>query len=124
MPVTDANTMSHFYVEALNAGNLEALHALYEPDAKYITRSGKVLEGQAAIRDLLERLVAMKGKMQITNDYCVVNGDIALVRGRWSFSATGADGKPIENRGRSAEVLHRGADGHWRYLIDHPFGAD
>jgi uncharacterized protein (TIGR02246 family) len=124
MHVTDANAMSRTYVEALNAGDLEALLALYEPNVKYIIRSGKTLEGQAAIRELLERLVAMKGKMQIANDYCVVNGDIALVRGRWTFTTTGPDGKAIENHGRSAEVLHRGSDGLWRYLVDHPFGAD
>ena len=123
MPVTNPNDMSRAFVEALNAGSVEALLELYEPNVKYVIRSGKIIEGRAAVRETLERLVAAKGKMQIDNTYCLISDNIALVRAQWSFTGIGQDRKPIESRGNSAEVLRRGADGRWRYLIDHPFGA-
>jgi len=124
MPVTNPNAMSSAFVEAVNGEDLEALLALYDPSVKYVTRSGRTLDGQAAVHEFLQRLLKLKGKMEIENDYCIVSDDIALVRARWSFTATGPDGAPMENHGRSTEVLRRGADGLWRYLIDHPFGAD
>jgi ketosteroid isomerase-like protein len=124
MPVTDPNDMSRAFVDAVNAADLDALLELYEPNVKYIIRSGKVVEGSAAVRQTLERLIAAKGQMRINNKYCIVNGDIALVRAAWSFTGTGQDGKPLESRSNSAEVLRRGSGGVWRYLVDHPFGAD
>ncbi|HEX9810591.1 MAG TPA: DUF4440 domain-containing protein [Burkholderiales bacterium] len=123
MPVTIPNDMSRAFVEALNAGSVEALLELYEPNVKYVIRSGKIIEGRAAVRETLERLVAAKGTIQIDNTYCLISDNIALVRAQWSFTGIGQDRKPIESRGNSAEVLQRGADGRWRYLIDHPFGA-
>lgn len=124
MPVTDPNAMSRAFVDAVSAGDLDALLSLYDPNVKYVTRSGRVVEGQAGMRETLERLIAARGKMQINNRYCIVNGDIAIVRAEWSFAGIGPDGRPIESHGNSAEVLRRGSDGAWRYLVDHPFGAD
>ena len=76
------------------------------------------------MRKTLERLVAMKARMRIDNRHCIVNDNIALVRGEWSLSGIADDGRPIKAGGNSSEVLRRGPDGLWRYLIDHPFGAD
>lgn len=124
MPVTDPNDMSRAFVEAVNAGDIDSLLGLYEPNIRYVARSGETLDGLAAVRKTLERLVSMRAQMRIDNRHCIVNGDIALVRGEWSFSGIADNGKPIKASGNSAEVLHRGPDGLWRYLIDHPFGAD
>jgi ketosteroid isomerase-like protein len=124
MPVTDPNDMSRAFVNAVNAGDLNALLGLYDPNVKYVLRSGKTVEGKSGVRETLERLIAAKGEMRINNKYCIVNGEIALVRAEWSFAGIGADGKPMESHGNSAEVLRCGSDGIWRYLVDSPFGAD
>jgi ketosteroid isomerase-like protein len=39
-------------------------------------------------------------------------------------SPTGADGKPIEMRGKSIEVAKRQSDGGWRFVIDSPCGGE
>ena len=111
MSVTRAEDLSGAFVEAFNAGDMQALLTLYEPNVKYFTRSGQLLEGHVGVSATFERLLAARGEMQIDNEYCVVNGDAALVRARWRYRATGADGRPIEGQGVSAEVLRRGADG-------------
>jgi len=123
VPVTKPEDMSRAFVAALNAGDLESLLSLYDPEVRYVTRSGKIVEGHAGVRATLERLLAAKGQMRIDNTYCLVSGDTALVRAQWSFNGIGQDDKPIESHGNSAEVLRRGSDRIWRYLIDHPFGA-
>ncbi|MFN7919107.1 MAG: hypothetical protein U0Q16_03365 [Bryobacteraceae bacterium] len=47
-----------------------------------------------------------------------------MVRGKWKLTSTGADATANVVSGNSVEVLHRQSDGSWRYLIDHPWGAD
>jgi ketosteroid isomerase-like protein len=60
--------------------------------------------------------------MQTT--YCVESGDTALLCGKWQLSGNGPDGSAVEMRGNSIEVVRRQNDGSWRFVIDHPFGAD
>ncbi len=37
---------------------------------------------------------------------------------------TGADGAPLNMKGKSIEVASRRPSGEWLFVIDHPFGAD
>lgn len=36
---------------------------------------------------------------------------------------TDGDGNAVDLRGVTSELLRRQADGSWKYVIDHPFGA-
>lgn len=112
------------FAEAFNAGDLEALLALYEPGAKLAPQPGQVVEGLAAIREALQHLLALEGKMTIETQYAIEAGDITLLRGRWRLTGSGPNGQPVEMQGNSTEVVRRQADGSWLYVIDHPFGAD
>lgn len=109
---------------AFNAGNLEALMALYEPDAQLVPQPGQVTTGHEAIRQALQQFLALKGTMQITTRY-VIHGDaIALLSGQWHLKGSGPDGKHVEMGGKSVEVARRQSTGEWLLVIDHPFGAD
>jgi pimeloyl-ACP methyl ester carboxylesterase len=41
----------------------------------------------------------------------------------WSINGTAHDGAPVRLAGGAIDVLRRDADGHWRQLIDLPFGV-
>lgn len=124
MSVVKPEEMSRAFAAAFEARDIERLMALYELGVKYVLRSGQVVEGVAAVREVFQQAFALKANFEIENRYCVVNGDIALVRAEWRLHGTNAAGEPLDAKGRSAEVLRRQADGTWRYAIDNPHGAD
>ena len=63
MPSHSPEELDQLFSEALNAGDLDALVALYEPQAVFITDPGKTVTGTAAIREVLSAFVAMKPKI-------------------------------------------------------------
>lgn len=116
--------LSRCWVEAFNAGDLDGLVALYEPQGAVVDpTTGQLHAGSSAIRALLGGLVAMHVTATLSSAYCVTNGDLSLGRIGWSISGTGADGEPFAMEGRSMEVYRRQPDGAWLYALDHPTGA-
>jgi len=114
--------VDRLFVEALNTGKLDALVALYEPNATLMPQPGKLVSGTAAIREALAQLLAGKPKMSLTPKLIAQSGDIAVLTAKWDVVMTGADGKPTQMSGRSAEVVRRQSDGSWLFVIDLPFG--
>ncbi len=110
------------FVDAFNAGDLEGILALYEPGAVTFTQPG----GQPthALRQAIEGYLALRGQIKLQTTMVVQNGDLALLRSQWQIKGTAPDGQPLAMTHNSAEVVRRGADGNWRYVIDHPFGGD
>jgi uncharacterized protein (TIGR02246 family) len=111
------------FANALNAGDLEALVSLYEPDASLMPSPGNVVNGTAAIREALAGFLAAKPSMTLDAHTLAHAGDVALVTASWQLSMTGPDGKPSTMTGNSVEVVHRQADGRWLFAIDFPFGT-
>ncbi|MCI0459471.1 MAG: SgcJ/EcaC family oxidoreductase [Gemmataceae bacterium] len=127
MAARRAEELGPLWAQGYNAGDLEALSALYEPGARLVPRPGeKPAEGMAAIREVLRGFLAQKGplRMEIKTESVIEAGDIALLRCWWRLVGSGAEGKRVEITHRSAEVVRRQADGSWRYVVDNPFGAD
>lgn len=121
MNMTSPDQMNAAFAEAFNSGKVENLLALYEPDAVLRTdASDRSPTGHAAIGEELGRLVEAGGTMRSRNNFCIVHGDIALLRADWELA--GGDGAIIAS-GSSAELVRRQADGRWLYVIDHAVGA-
>ena len=109
----------HRAVEArFNAGDVDGLVALYEPDAKMVGPDGTVAEGLDAIRATWEPLVALGGHLKMVTRYVVEMGDVALLRNDWSF-----EGADLQLKSETTEVARRQPGGTWLYTIDHPYGA-
>jgi ketosteroid isomerase-like protein len=122
---TKPEYIQRHFAEAINSGKIDAVVALYEPDATLVVPpSGPAVTVLAAIRDALEPVLALKGKMVLDTTYCIQAGDVALLRGKWRLTGTGPDGHPVTMEGESAEVARRQPDGRWLYIVDHPRGAD
>jgi uncharacterized protein (TIGR02246 family) len=123
MAATSPDRCHAEFAEAFNVGDLDALCDMYEPDAVYVPGAGaQPIRGISAIRKALADYLAMKPKMEIETVFAHQNGELALLRSKWTISAT-ADGSAVERSGNSSEVIRRQADGTWRQIIDHPYGA-
>ena len=122
MPAQTPEQVHRLFQEAFNAGDAEALMALYEPEAVLVVQSGQTVAGADQVREALGGFLALKGTITLTTKDVVQGGDLALMAGRWSLSGTGPDGQPVTLGGVTAEVVRRGADGGWRYVLDNPWG--
>jgi len=122
MPARTPEDCDRLFAEHVNAGDLEALLALYEPGCSLVQADGGVATGHAAIREVLGRLVAMRPAIRTEIVKVVRTGDdLAVVYNDWSMTAKRADGTPIERSGKALEIVRRQADGTWRFAIDNPF---
>ena len=110
--------------EGINTGNLDALVALYEPQAAFAIQPGSLNHGLPGIREALAGFIAMKGTLDLKVNRVLEASELALVTTVWSFTGTGPDGKPVKLAAKSADVLRRQADGSWRFVIDNPWGTD
>ena len=111
------------FATAFNSGNIDAIMALYEPEATLVPQPDQVVQGREAIREALLQFLAFKGTMQVKSMFTVRGPGVALTRGQWKLSGTGPDGKPVEMTGQSIEVLRQQPNGEWLLALDHPFGA-
>jgi uncharacterized protein (TIGR02246 family) len=123
MPARKPEDLNPLFAQSLNAGDLDALMALYEPDATLMPSPGKTVTGTAAIRDALGGFLAMKPRMTLTSKILALAGDLALGTASWELKGTGSDGAPVSLKGQSVEVLRRQGDGRWLVVIDNPWGT-
>ena len=86
MPARDPLEVDRLFADALNRGDLDALVALYEPQAALTPEPGKTVVGHAAIRAALGQFVAGKPRIDIVPRVIAQSGDLALVSARWSVS--------------------------------------
>jgi uncharacterized protein (TIGR02246 family) len=110
------------FVELFNAGDLERLLALYEPDAVLAPEPGKRVAGSDAIREAYRGTLAMRPRIEVhTLGVLAMDEGVALAHGRWSMTGTCQDGSAMHMTGRNTEVLRRQPDGAWLFAIDNPF---
>jgi len=124
MPARKPEELDRLFATAMNAGDLDALVALYEPEAIIVPTPGQTAAGTAAIREALSAFVAMKPAVTLTARTLAQAGDIALISARWELAGTGPDGAPVRMAGQSAEVARRQPDGSWLFVIDNPWGLE
>jgi len=120
MPATKPEHVDELFTQAMNDGDVDAVLALYEPDAILVAHTGESLTDQAARRAYLTPFLQAGLKIALDTAKIVRRGDLALVYSPWTASATNPDGTPLSMAGNSAVVLHCGSDGNWRFAIDDP----
>jgi uncharacterized protein (TIGR02246 family) len=123
MPATEPKQMHGLFEQAFNAGDIEALMALYEPDAALIPQPGVTVEGSTAIRESLNWFLDRRGQITLDTKLVVRIGDLAYLSNRWTLSGgTMPDGSPAELGATTAELARRQPDGRWLYVIDNAWG--
>ena len=107
---------------AFNAADLDAMAALYEPQAVLVDEHGARHHGVGAIRAALAAALDAGGVMASMPSFAIIAGDVAVTGADWRLEAQDTCDRPVAE-GSSLEVLRRQPDGTWRYLIDCPSGA-
>jgi uncharacterized protein (TIGR02246 family) len=110
-------------VERFNSGKVSAMLPLYEPDAVFVLRDGKTVTGHAEIAAQLEPDLKHGLPLQAKARHVFVAGDTAQIVLDWSIDGTRFDGEHVHLGGSASDVVRRGADGFWRYVIDNNLGT-
>jgi uncharacterized protein (TIGR02246 family) len=79
MPANKPEDCDLLVAEYINAGNVEAAVALYEPTAVFVTGPGKTVTGHAAIRELMTGMMAGKPKLTMKVPIVTQAGELALL---------------------------------------------
>ena len=115
--------MATALVERFNSGKVSALMALYEPEAVLVAKDGRTVTGHTEIAADLESDLRLGLPLKVKARHVFVADDIAEIVLDWAIDGTGPDGKQVHFHGSASDVLRRGADGVWRYLIDNNQGT-
>jgi len=111
----------HLFGELMNAGDVDGVAALYEPQAVLVLEGGQSATGQGAIREALSMFAAMKPKLAMNVVKVVrVGRDLAVLYNDWTLTAVQPDGSPMNDAGGAIEVVRLQPDGTWRFVLDDP----
>ncbi|MGE8426097.1 MAG: YybH family protein [Sphingobacterium siyangense] len=103
------NEISILFLEYLNAGNLEGVVSLFEPNAIIATGSQVFVKGTNEIKAYFEQLISHNPQFnKVHHDLPIINGDIALTSTR------------VPNALITIEVCRKQKDGSWLWFIDQP----
>ena len=122
MPPRNPEDWPHDFTQSLNAGDLDAVVALYDPDARFVDRTGEILIGRDRIRDTLARLINSHTRLHSRAIKTVVVDDIALLYTDFDGTTINAAGSTAETAFKAIEVLRRQPDGRWRLVVGDPRG--
>jgi ketosteroid isomerase-like protein len=93
-------------VEEFNKGNLNFLMTLYENDACFASKPGQVVKDLDGIRQTLQDLIDMKGKLEAKTKRVLQAGGLTLLITEWSITGAEPDGKPIKLTGRGTTIFY------------------
>jgi ketosteroid isomerase-like protein len=103
------------FVHAFNRGDTATLATLYEDRGVLVPAPGQPMTGEQR-GQAQAHLLGFGHPMRATLRHAYVADDIALLIVDWSIEG-------LDMRGTATDVVRRGADGTWRYVIDNPFGT-
>lgn len=108
-PATEPNDLGRYFIERGNAGDVDGLVALYEPDAVLAFPPGSLANGHEEIRKVYEGFAAAAPVLEPgTQQPALISGDLALT-------------VAVQTNGDvSVEVARRQADGTWLWAVDQP----
>jgi len=121
--ITDPARLPIAYADALNAGDADAVVALFHQDASMRTFGGDVLTDQEALRAEAVSSIAAQARLTNKPRFTQVGGDTALSVVDWDLEATLPDGTRISPTGTTTAVARRSADGSWRFAVLNCQGA-
>jgi hypothetical protein len=108
-PACRPEDLGDFFIQRANAGDVEGLVALYEPDAVLAFPPGRVIAGRDEIRRAYAELLAGRPVFTAGRQRPALrNGGLALTS------------TPLPGGGTTVEVARQQPDGTWLWAIDQP----
>lgn len=120
-PEKGMNPAGEAFVKAVKANDLEAVMALYAPDALMFPPDAMAAQGTAEIRKSYAGLMdnfTIKD-IVVSDAWHETHGDVMLGWGRFVMTmAPKAGGEPVQMQGRFTDVSKK-VGGKWLYILDH-----
>lgn len=110
-------------VDRFNSGDVNEHMDLYGPDVVFVENDGRLLTDRAEITARIGRDIALGLTLAANVRHVFVAGDTAQIVVDWSIQGKGPDGEAVKLGGSACDIVRRGADGFWRYLIDNNQGT-
>jgi len=108
-PAARPEDLGQFFLERANAGDVEGLVALYEPDAVLAFPPGRIAAGHDEIREVYRTFLASRPVLSSAGQWPPLrNGDLALTSTR------------LPGGGATVEIARRQPDGTWLWAVDQP----
>jgi len=95
-PIKKPEAIYQAWEERLNAADMKGMLALYEEHVTFVNPEGRLTHGRDTVKAEFETLFSLQAQIDIYERSHIVSGNI----------------------GGGVEVLRRGSDGSWRYVID------
>jgi len=115
---------------AASSRNADSVAAYWTVDARVVLPGQGILNGRAAIREMVAGTMKIPGfRVSWSPDSAVVSrsGDLAYTYGTNVFTAPDAAGKLVTTRGRYLTIWRKDDEGRWRCVQDYstpgPAGA-
>ena len=110
-------------IARFKSGRVSEVIALFEPKSVFVANDGRTITGHAEIAAKLERDIMLGLPVKTTVRHVFVANEIAQLVVDWSIDGTGPDGKDVHLGGTACDIVRRGADGFWRFIIDNNQGT-
>jgi len=120
---TEPEAMVATLVERFNSGKVAAMMSLYAPEAVMVAKDGRTIADRAEMAAELERDLKLGLPLTAKARHVFIADNVAQIVLDWSIDGTGPDGKRVHLGGSACDILRRGADGRWQYLIDNNQGT-
>src|SRR5262245_14148168 len=112
MPARTPKQCDDLFARHIEAGNVDAVVALYEPKACLVLESGTVARGTKAIRKAIATFATMKPRFKMKVARVVKAGnDLAVLYNDWELKATRPDGTAFSESGKATEIVRLQRDG-------------
>ena len=109
--IVDPARLPFAYADALNAGDADAVLALFRQDATMRTFTGEVLTDPEALHAEAVQSIAAQARLTNKPRSTQIGGDTALIIVDWNLKATLPDGTRISPTGTTTAVARRATDG-------------
>jgi uncharacterized protein (TIGR02246 family) len=110
-------------VERFNSRDLDAMMELYSPEAVFVANDGRTITDRSEFAALFQRDMNLGVPLKANVRHVFVGGDTAQIILDWAIDGTDAEGKQVHVHGTASDIMRRGADGVWRYIIDNNQGT-
>jgi uncharacterized protein (TIGR02246 family) len=118
----DIRTSADRFEQAMLAGDVEAITALYTDDAVVMPQGMPRMEGTEAIRSGFQEMISMGQPTAFSLDPQTIvvseSGDMAYDIGTFSISGPGPDGTSMTDTGKYVVIWKPTETGEWKIAVD------
>lgn len=96
---------------------------LYAPEAVFVAKDGRTITDRNEFAAQFQHDMNLGLPLKANVRHVFGGGDTAQIVLDWSIKGTGPDGEGVHLGGSASDIVRRGADGVWRYIIDNNQGT-